>query len=177
MPSVIFIHGYPGVGKSTVAQLLAKKHHYALLRQDAFLFSMNGVADSERGVLREDYVLAMKNMRSCLENFLASGRNVIIEGALVAIDPNDPLDIQDFFNLAHEYNAATLLIELKLSERTRKRRMRRRHYVVPEDIDNALKEAGDQSDFSFEHEIDTTRIRPRAVVEQIESLIAQSSRH
>lgn len=170
---ILILHGNPGVGKTEIATKLAKLHHYALISQDYFLFQMNGVKDPEHGVTAEDYGLAIKNMLSCMKNFMETKQNIIIEGSLVSISQKDPENINDFISKAEIHGYTTIIIQLIASDEARKQRMKNRGYTVPEEIEALLctASASLQND---NYTIDTSNKTADEVTSELFDLLTQS---
>ncbi len=141
MALLIIVNGLAGAGKSTAVKEFAKKHGFVVIKQDTFLFELNAIREPKKFLTKEQYTLAIENMMSCVKNYMDYRRDIIIEGALVAISKNDPLDIRQFINLGRRRRYRVKIISFTASDTVRYRRMQKKKNIVPKKIDRMLKEA------------------------------------
>lgn len=169
---LVIINGYAASGKSTLSMKFAKNHDYALLKQDTFLFDMNPASLITKKPHTSIHQIALKNMLSVMENYFISGKDVLIEGALVSITDGDPIDISAFVDLAKKYNYETVLITLIADDKIRKRRQKKRGNTLNPIIDKKLVAASDKQLGKFNnHKIDTSKQTIRKSLEEIEKIV------
>jgi gluconate kinase len=142
MGKAVIIRGYCGSGKSTVAQRFATDKHWAFLEYDTFLWSLN----STKKPTPSDYQLAWKNLNSVLDNFLAVGKNLVIEGPLVARTEHDPFSLETLIKKLKKRAYKVTIIQLRASKEVTQCRMEIRNHVVPEP---------EQRDFIEKHKAQT----------------------
>src|SRR5688572_25585501 len=124
--NLVIINGYSASGKSTLSFKFAKKHDYALIIQDHFLFKMNPSSLKTKIPKPLNHEIARVNLLSVLENYMKYEQNILLEGALVSITDTDPMDVMDFIDLANKYNYTATIITLTASDKVRKNRQKKR---------------------------------------------------
>jgi len=174
MGMLLVINGYSGSGKSTVARMFAEKHKYALIVQDYFLFNMNAANLKEPSSAPGDHEIAFINNLQVVENYMKIKRNVVLEGALVSISKQDPLDLRDYIKLAKKHSYDTKVITLVAKGKTRTRRQKKRKCVVPRHIDKTLREATHDINelIGTNTTLDTTKLSRKKMLEALEELVA-----
>ena len=172
MPTFLIINGYAGSGKSTVAQTFAKNNNFALISQDEFLFGLNA-SNGKRELTSEDHTVAIKNMHDCALNYMHLNRDIIIEGALVSISDKDPLDIRDFIKLAERMGYKVIVVTFTANKKVCFSRQKKRHYIVPKDVDLKLHQALTDIDQKINGEIviDTSNYSVDTLVQKLQQLI------
>jgi predicted kinase len=120
-PKVIIIRGPPAVGKTTIANLLAKR----LPRKTAVL-SIDKIAKLhfKYNIDTHGRTLPYKNTLLLEDNFLKNGFNVIIEDAFC--DKSSKI-IENFFRVAEKYDAKCFLVHLTASDKILSKRNQRRN--------------------------------------------------
>lgn len=169
---LVIINGYAASGKSTLSSKFAKKHDYALLAQDSFLFDMNPASLITKKPPTSIHKITLKNILSVMENYFMSGKNVLIEGALVSITDGDPIDISAFVNLANKHNYQTIVITLFANDKIRKHRQKKRGCTLNPQIDKKLVSAtNEQHGKYYNHKIDTSKQTIKKSLEEIEKIV------
>lgn len=170
----LIIKGYAGSGKTTLSFKYAKEYDLALIEQDNFLFDMNPASLKNRRARQPNHKIAFKNMLSCIENYMQAGRDILLEGALVAIRDTDPLDLADFIKLAKKYNYKSILLTLVADDKTRKRRQKKRGHVLKPHNDKKLITAANQQRLEIaNHIIDTSKLTIKGSLAAIEEAVAK----
>lgn len=169
---LVIINGYSGSGKSTLSFKFAKKHDFALLIQDHFLFRMNPASLKTKKPNQSAHEITCKNIYSCLENYMQTGKEILLEGALVSITDTDPTNISDFIELAKKYNYKTILITLVADDRTRKLRQKKRGCMLAKNVDKMLVDASNKQYSKLNnHKIDTSKLTIQKSLEEIEKIV------
>ncbi len=170
--NLLIINGYSASGKSTLSLKFAKKHDYALIIQDHFLFKMNPSSLKTKKPNSFNHEITQINLLSCIENYMKYKRDILIEGALVSITNTDPIDISDFVNLAKKYEYTTTIISLVANEKVRKQRQKKRGNTLPKRTDKKLVDAAEKQYSKFNnHRIDTTKSSITKSLEEIEKIV------
>jgi predicted kinase len=141
---LLIITGYSGAGKSTLSFKYAKEYDFALIIQDHFLFKMNPASLKTKKPEPFAHRIARKNILSCIENYMQSGKDILLEGALVSISESDPINIDDVINLANQYNYKPILITLVANDKVRKKRQLKRGCTLKPQIDKQLVDAANK---------------------------------
>lgn len=131
MATLVIVNGFAGAGKTTVVKQFAKEHDFVVIKQDTFLFELNAIKEPKKGLTEEEHTLTIKNMLSCVKNYIRYRKNIIIEGALVPISSNDSLDIRKFINLGEKNGYKVKIITITAKDNVRHRRMKKRRNIVP----------------------------------------------
>ena len=175
MAILVIVNGFAGTGKTTVVKQFARKHDFVVIKQDTFLFELNAIREPKKGLTEEEYILSIKNMMSCVKNYVKHRKNIIIEGALVSISPNDPLDIRKFINIGKKNNYKVKVIMLTAKDSVRHKRMKKRKNIVPKKIDKLLKDAAESTNVNINNVnvLDTSNYSRRKVLEKFETIILQ----
>lgn len=169
---LLIITGYSASGKSTMSFKFAKKHDYALLIQDNFLFKMNPSSLVSRWPKPYDHGISITNMQSCMKNYMETGKDIVIEGAMVSISDDDPLDIASFIDLAKKYKYEPIWISLVADEKTRRKRQKKRGNTLKRHIDKRLIKAADELHIKYSpHVIDTSKLTMKQCLESIEKIV------
>lgn len=171
----LIIKGYAGAGKSTLALEYAKKHDSFLIKQDVFLFGMDPGSKKNRRARQPDHQIAFRNLLSCTENCMQSGKDILLEGALAAIIDTDPLDLADFIKLAKKYDYKPILLTLVADDKTRKRRQKKRGHILKPHHDKELIAAASQQRLEIDnHIIDTSKLTIKGSLAAIEAIVAKN---
>ena len=171
---LVILNGYAGSGKSTLSFKFAKEHDFALIAQDHFLFRMNPSSLKTKLPNIFDHKIALQNLLSVTENYMRSGKNIVIEGALVPITDGDPMDISAFLKLAGKYSYSIKIITLVAEEKVRNRRQRKRGCVLKPQIDKILVNASkSQTISSHNYQIDTSKLTIKKSLEEIKKIVNQ----
>ena len=173
MKKLIIANGYSGSGKTTTVSQFAKKHDFVVIKQDTFLFELNAIKNPRKELTEEEYILTQKNMLCCVKNYIKYKKNIIIEGALVAISSKDSLDIGKFLSLGKKNNYGVKVISFTASDNIRHRRMKKRKAVVPKGTDKRLKDATESMNSKMVKvkTIDTSNLSRREVLKRFEKLV------
>jgi len=175
MATLVIINGFAGAGKSTVAKEFAKKYNFVLIKQDTFLFELNAIKEPKKGLTEEEHILTIKNMMSCVKNYMKYRKNIIIEGALVSISHKDPLDVRKFIHLGKKNGYKVKVIMLVAKDNVRHRRMKKKRNIVPKKIDTMLKSAGENTNAKIKKVavLDTSDYSRKMVLKKLEKIILQ----
>ena len=173
---LLIITGYSGAGKSTLSFKYAKEHDFALIIQDHFLFKMNPASLKTKSPKRFAHEITRKNILSCMENYMQSGKEILLEGALVSISEGDPIDIVDFIDLAKQYNYKPILITLVADDKVRKKRQLKRGNTLKPQTDRKLVDAANKRNIIIDnsYKIDTSKLSIKKSLEEIERVIVIS---
>ncbi len=166
---LVFIVGSSGAGKTTLSEMLAKEHDYALLSEDNFVFIMNPRTMITRRLHGDVRKQGMGCLWASLEVYLRTGRSVVVEGAFV----DGPYYLRDFREMARKYNYAFIPLLLDGNERKRRKRKKRQGYAVPQEVDSRLRCSAERLGYFKECVIiDTTKYRAKErCLEEIEAAI------
>jgi len=171
---LLVIRGFAGVGKSTLAREFSKKHDFALLKQDAFVFDMNQASMIKREARAMDCKVGFSNIITVMKNYMDIGKSIVLEGALVPLTAGDPFDLDKVFALAKGHGYTVKLITLETQDKVRKKRQKKRGYVLPVKIDCELAaRTGRQELLAPNLVIDTSKINVRQSLIEIESAVMQ----
>lgn len=172
-PKLVIVTGYAGAGKSTAVKKFAKENDFVLITQDHFLFSLNAIKETKKDLSKEEYELATKNILCCFKNFIQHKKNIILEGALVSISPNDSFDLRKFMTLGMKKGYKVIVVKFIAKDAVRHKRMRLRNNVVPKTIDRRLIKAAEAMHTSIKNitVLDTTARSRKKVIEKLEELI------
>lgn len=155
---LVFIVGSSGAGKTTLSEMLAKEHDYALLSEDNFVFIMNPRTMITRRLHGDVRKQGMGCLWASLEVYLRAGRSVVVEGAFV----DGPYYLRDFREVARKYDYIFVPILLDGSERKRRKRKKRQGYAVPQEVDLRLKHSAERLGYYRECAmVDTTKYRTK----------------
>jgi len=144
-----------------------------LIRQDNFLFELNAIKRPKKGLTEEEHILTIKNMMSCVKNYMKYRKNIIIEGALVSISHKDPFDIRKFIHLGKRNGYTVKVIMFIAEDNVRYRRMKRKRNILPKKIDTMLKNAAEITNAKIKKVtvLDTTNCSRRAVLKELKKII------
>jgi len=169
---LVIVNGYPASGKSTLSFKYAKEHDFALIIQDHFLFKMNPSSLKTKFPNKFHHVITLKNLLAIIENYMKAGKDILVEGALVSISPDDPMDISTFIKLAKKYTYQTKIITLVAEEKVRKRRQNKRGNTLKPQIDKKLVNASDNQNFdTANYRLDTSKLSIKKSLEELEKII------
>ncbi len=112
---LIVFAGLPGVGKTTLSQLLAERQRASYVRVDAVESGLlaAGVVSDQAAIGTAGYVVANRVAESCLR----AGLDVVVD----AVNPVEAAR-EGWRALANEYNAELLFVEVVCSDPDRHRR-------------------------------------------------------
>ena len=127
MPILLIINGYPGTGKTTIANQFAQKNNFALINQDIFLFQLNAFSKNKI-INHQEHIITIENIHDCLLNYMHFKKNIVLEGALVSISNKDPIDINYFIKLAQKMKYKAVVVTLIAKEGVRVQRQKKRNY-------------------------------------------------
>lgn len=171
--NLLIINGYPASGKSTLSLKFSKKHDYALIIQDHFLFKMNPSSLKTKKPNGFNHEIARINLLSCVENYMKYKKDILLEGALVSITDTDPINILDFMNIAKKYNYNTTVVTLIANDLVRKQRQKKRGNTLLKHTDKKLVEASDgQYGVLKNYRIDTSKLSIKKSLEEIEKVVS-----
>ena len=173
MATLVIINGFAGAGKSTVAKEFAKKYDFVLIKQDTFLFELNAIKEPKKGLTKEENILTIKNMMSCVKNYMKYRKNIIIEGALVSISHKDPLDIRQFINLGKKNGYTVKDIMFIAKDSVRYKRLKKKKSIVPKRIDTMLKKAAETVNTKIKKVtvLDTSNYSRKMVLKKLKKII------
>jgi len=174
---LLIIKGYPGSGKTTLAGKFAKKHDFALIKQDSFWFGLNPGSMISRFTRSLDRQVGFKNIISCTENYMEVQKPILIEGALLVDVPGEPPIIPAVLSLAAKYKYDPIIITLKADDKTRHKRQRKRGYILRPHIDNRLKRAAQKqfADLDQAITLDTSCLSIKKSIEALEDIILKEA--
>ncbi|MCL1839429.1 zeta toxin family protein [Candidatus Saccharibacteria bacterium] len=171
-PILLIIKGYAGAGKSALAFEYAKQEDFALIKQDTFVFELNPGSMIERIGRPTDAKYSFQNILSVMENYMATKKSIILEGALVVVEKYNPLDFKPILQLAKKYGYQPILITLTAKERKRRRRQRKRGYRLPIELDRKLAKLADQPNIDLpNHIINTTKLNKKQVITATDKIV------
>lgn len=169
---LLIIIGYAAAGKSTVSFDFAKKHDYALINQDHFLFKMNPSSLAKNAATKTQHKITHKTLLTCTEIYMQAKQNIVLEGALVSISDGDPICVEDFIILAKKHKYTPVVLSLIADEKIRKKRQKKRKNVLNPEIDKMLIAAHAKQNIKDNHHIvDTTKHKPKHTLQAIEEII------
>lgn len=171
--NLILIVGYSGAGKTTIATKICQKYNLPLLSEDNFVFKMHPHTMITRVADGEARRFGMQNLFSVLENYMATDRSIVVEGALV----DGPATLVDFQALAkaHHYNFVPIMLTAESKQR-RKRKKRKKGYVIPRKLDNRLIRAAESLKYNETCTIvDNTKLSEKKTLAAIEEIIRHRS--
>ena len=173
MAILVIVNGFAGTGKTTAVKQFAKEHGFVVIKQDTFLFELNAIKEPKKWLTEEEYILTIKNMMSCVKNYMKYQKNIIIEGALVSISHKDPLDIRKFLNLGKKNGYKVKVIMFIAKDSVRHRRMKKKRGIVPKKIDTMLKKAAETVNTKINKVIvlDTSAHSRKMVLKKLEKII------
>ena len=151
---LVVIVGHSGAGKTTLAEMLARKNDYALLCEDDFVFAMNPASMIKRIPRKSDRIYGLNNLKMVLGVYLGTKKSVVIEGALV----DGPFYLDDFRKMAEKYDFDFIPVMLTGDEGKRRRRKVRNGYAVTKTQDARLRREARKLGYPEEcKQIDTTK--------------------
>jgi aminoglycoside phosphotransferase family enzyme/predicted kinase len=124
-PGLVLVGGLPGTGKSTLAELLTNRAHFAIIRSDAVRKELAGREPTDR--LDETFYSKDWNERTykeCLhrvENLLWDGKRVVVDATF-----RDEKSRRAFFDGALRWGAPGLLLVCRASPAIVRQRLSRR---------------------------------------------------
>jgi len=166
---LITIVGWSGAGKTTLARELAKKHDFANISEDYFVFDMNPRSLIKRTARDVDRKIGMENMLLVLDNYMKNNKSIVVEGALV----DGPVYLCDFEQIAkeHEYNFVSIMITADKKTR-RNRKKKKGGHVISSGLDRRLiKMAKTLGYTKIDNVIDTTSLSVKKSLSIIERII------
>ena len=166
-PKLILIHGYSGTGKSTVSKKLAEKYRYALLPADVFFFSVTPPICSKE----DDNKYTLDTIVDCTKNYMRKKRDIIIEGALVNINPSDPVDLDRLIDLAQQHNYELYRFVLTADRETCIKRMKQRHHLVPDHAYDMIVSKVHKTQSKETITLDTSKDSILKIIKRIEKII------
>jgi predicted kinase len=167
MSKLIIIRGYSGTGKSTISKMLAEKHDFALLKEDTFFFALNPHKKHDK----KDYEVTFNNLIDCVKNYMEIGQKIIIEGALAPILEENPLDIDEFVDLAKKHKYKIIRLLFIADKDTCIKRMKERGYIVKEETYNKLAKKVNQLKTKEEIVIDSSKDTLDETIKKVEELV------
>jgi len=171
---LVILNGYPGSGKTVLSYKYSKTHDFALIAQDHFLFRMNPSSMITRHASQRDQAIALENLLTVTENYMKTEKDIMIEGAMVSISSDDPMNIGVFVQLAEKHNYQPIIITLTASERVRKRRQLSRGNTVNPSLDKKLIKANSLLEFAdITHQLDTSRLTMKKCLDEIDRIIGE----
>lgn len=173
MATLVIVNGFAGTGKTTAVKQFAAEHDFVVIKQDTFLFELNAIKDPKKGLTKEEYMLTIKNMMSCIKNYMKYRKNIIVEGALVAISQYDSLDVRKFINLGKKNNYKVKVISFTARDNVRYRRMKKRKAILPKKTDIRLKKVAEIVNTKINKVIvlDTSDYSRKMVLKKLEEII------
>lgn len=165
---LVVIVGYPGTGKTTLAEMLAQKNDFALLREDDFVYAMNP-ASLIKGVPRKnDRIYGLNNLKLVLSVYLGTKKSVVIEGALV----DGPFYLDDFRQMAENHKFDFIPIMLVGDAVKRRRRAIRQKRAVTKAMDVRLRKEAKKLGYLEECKvIDTTKQSLRKTFDRLDEMV------
>jgi adenylate kinase family enzyme len=164
---MIVLVGWSGAGKSTLSHEFAKKHDFAKISEDDFVFHMNPRSFIKRTARSADRNIGMENMLLVLDNYIKNRKSIVIEGALV----DGPTYLKDFENIAKENNYNFVPIMIIADRKNRRSRKKKKGYVVPMKVDKKLIETAISLGYhEVDNIIDTTKLSVRKSLLTIEKI-------
>ena len=167
MNKLVIIRGYSGTGKSTVSEMFAKKHRWALIKSDYFFFGMNPYKKHPKS----DYEVTFDNIVDCTKNYMEEGKDIIVEGALVVVNKNDPVDIKKLINLGKRHGYRIIRLIFIADKDITKERMKKRKHVVPKWAYDIIIRKVRQSKSKNSIVIDTSNLSLNKVLKKLEEVI------
>lgn len=164
MRTLLIIQGHSGAGKSTVSKMFAKKHGWALIESDYFFFGMNPQEEHPKS----DYAVTFDNILDTARNFMEAGKDLIVSGALVAVEASDPVDIEKLAQLAKKHGYDVRRFIFTVDRDVSMERMKKRGHVVPEWAYNAIVKEIERTRSKDAVMIDTSHLSPEQVLEKLE---------
>ncbi len=160
----IFITGTPGVGKTTIARNIAKKIGAKLISLGEFVKNRGALIGYDPK--RDSFIVDIERGRQLLCNELRFVQNLVIEGHIVELVPQDMVD---------------LVIVLRLNPLILKKRLEERGYstqkikenVESEVLDIILVDAINHFDFEKIFELDITNLSVEKATRRILEIIKE----
>lgn len=174
MPILLIINGYPGSGKTTIANQFAQKNNFALINQDIFLFQLNAFFKNKI-INHQEHIITIENIHDCLLNYMHFKKNIVLEGALVSISNKDPIDLNYFIKLAKKMKYKVVIVTLIAKEKIRVKRQKKRNYVLPRDIDKKICQAVSEVDKKIDNEIiiDSSNYSIKTTLQKLDQIISE----
>ena len=166
-PKLIIIRGYSGTGKSTVSKMFAEKYRWALIKSDYFFFGINPYHKHPKS----DYEITFDNILDCIKNYMEKNKNIIIEGALVAVNKNDPVDIRKLINLGKRHGYKIFRFVFVAKKKVTTRRMKKRKHIVPDWAYNTIRRKVNKSKSKNTIVIDTSNYSVKQIINKIEKIV------
>ena len=165
---LVVIVGYSGAGKTTLAEMLARKNDYALLSEDVFVYDMNPARMIKRLPTKNDWIYGLNNLKMVLSVYLGTKKSVVIEGALT----DGPFYLDDFRQMAEKYEFDFIPIMLVGDDAKRRRRKVLKGYAVTKTIDARLKREAKKLGYPDECKIiDTTKQSLKKTFDMIDKMV------
>ena len=155
-PFCIIIRGPLGIGKSTIAKILAKKIKAVYISFDKVL-SENGLDKIDDDFTPEDFIKANEIVLPKIKKYLQNGKNVILDGCFYFKEQID--------NLKENLNWKFYAFDLKASLDTCVKRDSKRKRVYGEEAARAVYNLVKKFDYGTG--IDTENKTEKEVVEEI----------
>ena len=174
MKTLLIINGYSGTGKTTVSKLFAQQHKFALINQDYFQFGVNAAGQPPRHLTKDEKEIAFEDILDIAENYMEKSHDILIEGALVSISPENPVNILALETLGKKHDYRTVRVEFIAKDSVTMGRMKERGIVVQKDSYEKLKQAAKKEESLGVHVIDTSEKTPEQVLKVIEEIIFNS---
>ena len=167
---LVVIVGWSGAGKTALAHELAKKHDFANIGEDSFVFDMNPKSLIKRVARVADRKIGTENMLLVLNNYMKNQKSIVVEGALV----DGPIYLRDFEKIAEKNNYDFVPIMIIADEKIRRARKKKKiyNYVIPRKLDKRLIESAKLLKYDeISHVIDTTNLSMKKSLLLIEKIL------
>ena len=173
---LIIVHGYSGAGKSWVSYEFAKENNYAWISQDRFLFHMFPASNKTGDNTKVHHKVVIDNLKAVLSTYMDADYNIVLEGALVSIWHEDPLNPLEFVKLAKKKGYEVIAVKFSASDRKRIARRRKRELKMPKEVDTSLKDAADAlAEKLGSKELDTTKMSKKKSLAAFTDLVFEDS--